>query len=128
MQHGATEATAQARRCCVIPAKAGTYGTMGSAFAGMTRWFERTGSRCVLCASVVYLSSRTATNGRQIKVPDYRGGQIKVPGYRDIPSVQEILLIDSESACAEVHRRESDRWISEIIRGLEATLALDSVH
>jgi len=26
-----------------------------------------------------------------------------------------------------VHRRDGDRWINEIIRGLEATLALNSV-
>jgi Uma2 family endonuclease len=66
---------------------------------------------------VEVLSPSTAATDRQIKIPD----------YRRIPSVQEILLIDSESAFAEVHRREGDRWINEIIRGLEATLALNSV-
>jgi Uma2 family endonuclease len=63
------------------------------------------------------LSPSTAATDRQIKIPD----------YRRIPSVQEILLIDSESAFAEVHCREGDRWINEIIRGPEATLALNSV-
>ena len=53
--------------------------------------------------------------------------QIKVPDYRRIPSVTEILLIDSESAFAEVHRREGDRWITEMMRGLDALLALNSV-
>jgi hypothetical protein len=38
-----------------------------------------------------------------------------------------MLLIDSESAFAEVHRRESDCWITEMMRGLDATLALNSV-
>jgi Uma2 family endonuclease len=66
---------------------------------------------------VEVLSPSTAATDRQIKIPD----------YRRIPSVQEILLIDSESAFAEAHRREGDRWINEIIRGLEATLALNSV-
>ena len=53
--------------------------------------------------------------------------QIKVPDYRRISSVMEILLIDSESAFAEVHRREGDRWITEMMRGLDALLALNSV-
>jgi Uma2 family endonuclease len=66
---------------------------------------------------VEVLSPSTAAADRQIKIPD----------YRRIPSVQEILLIDSESAFAEVHRRNGDRWINEIIRGLDATLALNSV-
>jgi hypothetical protein len=39
--------------------------------------------------------------------------------------VEEILLIDSESAFAEVHRRKS--WITEMMRELDATLALNSV-
>ncbi len=39
----------------------------------------------------------------------------------------EILLIDSESALAEVHRREGDRWITEMMRGTDASLALNSV-
>jgi Uma2 family endonuclease len=53
--------------------------------------------------------------------------QIKVPDYRRISSVMEMLLIDSESAFAEVHRREGDRWISEMMRGIDAALALNSV-
>ena len=63
------------------------------------------------------MSPSTAAIDRQIKVPD----------YRRISSVEEILLIDSESAFAEVHRREGDRWITEMMRGLDATLALNSV-
>jgi Uma2 family endonuclease len=53
--------------------------------------------------------------------------QTKVADYRRIPSVQEILLIDSASIFAEVLRREGDRWITEIVRGLQATLSLVSI-
>jgi hypothetical protein len=53
--------------------------------------------------------------------------QIKIPNYRRISSVMEILLIDSESAFAEVHRREGDRWITEMMCGIDAALALNSV-
>jgi Uma2 family endonuclease len=63
------------------------------------------------------LSPSTAATDRQVKVPD----------YRSIPSVNEILLIDSESAFAEVQRRDGDRWITEIVRGTEAALTLASV-
>ena len=66
---------------------------------------------------VEVLSPSTAATDRQIKVSD----------YRRIPSVTEILLIDSESAFAEVHRREGDRWITEMMRGPDATRALNSV-
>ena len=53
--------------------------------------------------------------------------QTKVADYRRIPSVQEILLIDSASIFAEVLRREGDRWITEIVRGLHARLSLASI-
>ena len=52
---------------------------------------------------------------------------VKVPEYRQIASVQEILLLDSESAFAEILRREGERWITEIVQGTEATLSLASV-
>jgi Uma2 family endonuclease len=66
---------------------------------------------------VEVLSPITAAMDRQIKVPD----------YRRISSVMEILLIALECAFAEVHRREGARWITEIMRELDATLALNSV-
>ena len=53
--------------------------------------------------------------------------QTKVADYRRIPSVEEILLIDSASIFAEVLRREGDRWITEIVRGPQATLSLTSI-
>jgi Uma2 family endonuclease len=54
--------------------------------------------------------------------------QTKAADYRRIPSVQKILLIDSESLFAEVWRRDGERWITEIVRGDDATLALSSVN
>ncbi len=53
--------------------------------------------------------------------------QTKVADYRRIASVEEILLIDSASIFAEVLRREGDRWITEIVRGPQATLSLTSI-
>lgn len=50
----------------------------------------------------------------------------KVPVYRSIDSVEEILLIDSESIYAEVLRRDGDRWITTLVRGRDAVLRLAS--
>jgi Uma2 family endonuclease len=66
---------------------------------------------------VEILSPGTALYDRQTKVSD----------YRRIASVEEILLIDSTSIFAEVLRREGDRWITEIVPGPQATLALASI-
>jgi Uma2 family endonuclease len=66
---------------------------------------------------VEILSPGTAMYDRQTKVAD----------YRRIASVEEILLIDSTSMFAEVLRREGDRWITEIVRGPQATLSLTSI-
>jgi Uma2 family endonuclease len=66
---------------------------------------------------VEVLSPSTNVSDRQLKLAD----------YRNIPSVEEILLIDSQSMFADVHHRAGDRWITEILRGPEATLALNSV-
>jgi len=53
--------------------------------------------------------------------------QIKVPAYREIASVKEILLIDSESVYAEILRHEGSPWYSELVRGRDAVLRLSSV-
>jgi Uma2 family endonuclease len=66
---------------------------------------------------VEVLSPATAIYDRQTKVAD----------YRRISSVQEILLIDSTSVFAEVLRRAGDRWITEIVQGRTAALALASI-
>jgi Uma2 family endonuclease len=53
--------------------------------------------------------------------------RIKLLVYRQIASVQEILLIDSESYHAELHRRHDGHWITELFRGADASLTLNSV-
>jgi len=52
--------------------------------------------------------------------------QVKVPEYRRIPSVQEIVLIDSESIYAEVLRRDGERWTADLV-GQGGMLSLSSV-
>ena len=54
------------------------------------------------------------------------GRLTKVPTYRNIGSVEEILLLDSESAYAEVLRREGGRWTTTLVRGTDAVLHLGS--
>ena len=66
---------------------------------------------------VEVLSPTTANFDRQTKVAD----------YRQIPSVEEILLIDSTTMFAEVLRRNGKHWITELVRGAETTLSLASV-
>ena len=53
--------------------------------------------------------------------------RVKLPAYRQIDSVQEILLIASDAIYAELHRRSGAQWITEILRGGDAVLALASV-
>jgi Uma2 family endonuclease len=53
--------------------------------------------------------------------------QVKLPAYRQIASVEEILLIDSQSPYAEILRRDGDRWITELVQGPQAALRLSSV-
>jgi Uma2 family endonuclease len=53
--------------------------------------------------------------------------RVKLPAYRQISTVQEILLIASDGLYAELHRRVGAQWITEILRGAEARLALTTV-
>jgi Uma2 family endonuclease len=53
--------------------------------------------------------------------------QTKIPAYREIASVNEILLMDSEAIYAEVLRREGDRWITELVRRRDARIYLSSI-
>jgi Uma2 family endonuclease len=53
--------------------------------------------------------------------------RLKLPAYRQIESVQEVLLIASDSMHAELHRRSGAQWMVEIIRGPDAILTLASV-
>lgn len=67
---------------------------------------------------VEVLSPSTELHDRKVKLPDYRA----------IASVQEIAFVDSASVFAEVHRRlDADRWLTEIVRGRDAVLRLESV-
>ena len=49
--------------------------------------------------------------------------RIKLPAYRRIATVQEILLLASDERYAELHRRDGNVWLTELIRD-EGTLAL----
>jgi Uma2 family endonuclease len=53
--------------------------------------------------------------------------RVKLPVYRQIETVQEIVLLDSDGIYAEVHRRAGAQWITEILRGGDAVLNLTSV-
>src|SRR5215208_6759492 len=41
---------------------------------------------------------------------------VKIPAYRQIASVEEILLVDSDDRYVELHRRHGDQWIIQILR------------
>ncbi len=53
--------------------------------------------------------------------------RVKLPVYRQLPTVQEILYLDSDGIYAELHRRSGAQWITEILRGGDAVLNLVSV-
>jgi Uma2 family endonuclease len=52
---------------------------------------------------------------------------VKTPAYRRIASVQEILLVDTEDRYVELHRRQGDQWLTQILRGSDDMLSLASV-
>jgi len=53
--------------------------------------------------------------------------RVKLPAYRQISTVQEIVLIASDGHYAELHRRSGAQWITEILRGADARLALTAI-
>jgi len=53
--------------------------------------------------------------------------RVKLPAYRQISTVQENVLIASDGHYAELHRRVGVQWITEILRGADARLALATV-
>ncbi len=53
--------------------------------------------------------------------------RVKLPVYRQIPSVQEIVFLDSDGIYAELHRRSGAQWVIEILRGGDGVLPLASV-
>jgi Uma2 family endonuclease len=70
----------------------------------------------VLIAEI--LSASTEAHDRMVKLAD----------YRHIPSVQEVLLVAQNGPFVEVHRRlDGDRWLTDLIRGLDAAVRLDSL-
>ncbi|MGQ0663367.1 MAG: Uma2 family endonuclease [Pseudomonadota bacterium] len=67
---------------------------------------------------VEVLSPSTADDDRRVKLPDYRA----------MPSVKEIVLIDSRYSYCEIHRRQDgDRWLVDLYRQPDARVRLDSV-
>lgn len=53
--------------------------------------------------------------------------KVKVPVYQRIPSMQEVLLVDSDSRYAEIHRRQGEQWIIQIINKPDGMIPLASV-
>jgi Uma2 family endonuclease len=118
------EAALQSRRPCMAQVEAGIARTDRDdtcyvADLAVTCKPPRRGDQLIADPVLIVevLSPSTGLYDRQTKVAD----------YRRIPSVEEILLIDSASIFAEVLRREGDRWITEIVRGPQATLSLASI-
>jgi Uma2 family endonuclease len=67
---------------------------------------------------VEVLSPSTEDNDRKVKLPDYRG----------LPSVAEVVLLDSQRMYCEVHRRlDEGRWLVDLLREPEAVLHLESI-
>jgi Uma2 family endonuclease len=50
--------------------------------------------------------------------------RVKLPAYRQIPTVQEIVLIAADGHDAELHRRSGAQWLTDIPRGADARLTL----
>ena len=117
-------AARQSRRPCMVQVEAGIArpdrdDTCYVADLAVTCTPPRRGDQLISDPVLIVevLSPTTGLHDRQTKVAD----------YRRVASVQEILLIDSASIFAEVLQREGDRWISEIVRGPQATLSLASI-
>lgn len=53
--------------------------------------------------------------------------RFKVPVYREIGTVEEVLLVGSDTRYAELHRRAGEQWIVEILRGAGDMIRLTSV-
>jgi Uma2 family endonuclease len=67
---------------------------------------------------VEVLSPATAKDDRRAKLFDYRA----------MPTVMEVVLVDSQDVYCEVHRRQPDgRWLTDLLRDREARLKLDSI-
>jgi Uma2 family endonuclease len=51
----------------------------------------------------------------------------KLHDYRQLPTVQEIVLIDAAEMFCEVHRRVGDMWRTDLLRDPNARVVLESV-
>lgn len=52
----------------------------------------------------------------------------KLPAFRAMPSVRELVLIDSDRMFVELHRRlDETRWLTELVQGPGDLLTLESV-
>jgi Uma2 family endonuclease len=121
---GAIDAALRSRRPCVAQSEAGivkpdSNDTCYVADLAVTCESLRADDRLIRDPILIVeiLSPSTTAFDRHTKVPD----------YRRIASVQEILLLDSDSIFAEVLRRQGDHWITEIVQGQGASLSLSSV-
>ena len=53
--------------------------------------------------------------------------RVRLPDYRQIPSVEEIVLIAQDQVYCEVHRRfDKDRWQTDLLQTPEAELRLEN--
>ena len=53
---------------------------------------------------------------------------VKLAAYRRLPTVAEIVLLDSRRPFAEVHRRiPGDLWVVDLVIGLDGVVTLESV-
>src|SRR5712691_3224264 len=52
---------------------------------------------------------------------------VKLPHYQNLPSLQEILYVESQRVAATLYRREGEAWETIEIDGIEARLQLDSI-
>ena len=121
---GAIDAALRSRRPCIVQSEAGIVRPDGDdscyvADLAVTCEPLQVEDRLIRSPVLIVeiLSPTTASHDRQRKVAD----------YRQIASVDEILLIDSQTIFAEVLRREGAHWITEIVEGSAATLTLRSV-
>ncbi|HEV2300301.1 MAG TPA: Uma2 family endonuclease [Stellaceae bacterium] len=121
---GAIDAALRPRRPCAVHTEAG----LGQSQRNDTCWIadlavtcdpHRLGGQLVERPILIVeiLSPGTERHDRHTKLP----------AYRQIASVEEILLIDSQEAYAEILRKSGDNWITELVQGLGASLRLASV-
>lgn len=89
----------------------------------------------VICGKVQFIERRTDTVTNPLLIievssestRDYDRGA-KLDFYKQIPSLQEFALIDSDRARAECYRRAADSgWLIDTVDGLDADLRLQSV-